>query len=185
MKTYLILAGIVVAATSLQAQENSAVKDKIEEAVVTKVIVNDGKNVESKVVKEEITTKENKVQLSDQAGETINQNIEYVPSEGKKTIRVNKDPSVNLLKTQYYLYQNKRYLFTPDKNGFHISLSDAEGRRQKKTGKTLTISAPNYYLMVSEGRTGVGHFDQYGNFVVEFYDKISDKIVTERYAPLN
>jgi hypothetical protein len=175
---------LMATVTGILYAQDPAVKDKVEEAVVTKVIVNDGKNVESTVVKEEVTTKENKVRISDQEGETINQNIEYIPSEGKTTVKVN--PLASLIKTTHYLNKNKHYTFTPDKNGFYISLYDPLNKKQKRTAKSAKTSLNDYFIITGEGgRNGIGYFDNYGNFIIEYYDKPSDKTLVERYAPTN
>ena len=172
----------ILAVTGLYAQE-SAIKDKKEETVTTKLIVNDGKTVEKVTVKEETTTEKGKVRLEDKDDHYENQKTQYVSAESKKTIRINNNMTAyaKLASPQRYACENKQYSFTQDEGGFFIS--HYENNKKKDVAYLMTTSAKDHFLVSGEEfDSGIGYFDENGNLTIEYPDDATGKMIAKTYT---
>lgn len=180
MKKTMSLAGLLLFVTGIYAQE-TPVKDKKEETVTTKIVVNNGKTIEKITVKEETTTEKRQVRLKDKDDHYENQNVEYVPTESKKTVRINNNIKyANMVKRSFYMYNGKKYSFTPDKTGFFISLQ--QGNQQTRIAKIRKTSAKDHFLVTGNNFSGIGYFDTKGNFIIERPDRSGDNMIVQKYT---
>lgn len=183
MKKSISLGVALLFIAGIYAQE-TPIRDKKEETVTTKLIVNDGKNVEEITVKEETTTEKRDVKLTEKEGHSENLNAEYIPTESKRQVKVNDDVAAVYKNGQrgYYIYNNRKYLFTPDKTGFYISYEN--GRKQTRHAKIRKTNRPEYFLVTGSGFTGIGYYDDNRNFIIEHLDKTGNNTIIQKYTPL-
>jgi hypothetical protein len=67
-------------------------------------------------------------------------------------------------------------LFTSNKKGFTIS--DAE---RNDIGFAARSSNNEYYILTLDNYSGVGYFNEAGNFVVEYYNADLEMLVTKEF----
>lgn len=164
--------------TGVYAQQKKPI-DKMEETTTTKTTVNkNGEKVSENTVK--VTTKkEQEIKTVQRKGNTTNGDKVDTPIKVTKTIQIDSDsdPFYDATnKTVYYNYNNDRFAFTSDSNGFLIaSPNDPSYAEARKSASN------HFYLMTIQGQPGVGYFDSNGNFIVEYYDKENDAMVMESY----
>ncbi len=182
MKKTMSLLAMLLFIGGIYAQE-SAIKDKKEETVTTKLVVNNGKTVEKITVKKETTTQKGKVQLEDSEDHYENQKTSYVASESKKTVRINNNIAAyeKLAKTQYYICENKRYSFTQDEGGFFISYY--QNNKYHDVAYLRATSAKDHFLVSGEEfDSGIGYFDEHGNLTIEYPSDATGKMITKTYT---
>ncbi|HMC02022.1 MAG TPA: hypothetical protein VKN14_13375 [Flavobacteriaceae bacterium] len=156
-------------------------KNVSEETEKKTVTINDGEKVVEKKVK--VTTKEEqKIKLDAKDKHQVNQEIVETPTKVTKTIEVDSDNDVfydTKTEVSYYTFNDQKYTFQKSSKGFNVSLNDdIDG---DLFGHAIRASRNNNYLYKSDDYTGIGYFDDQGNFVVEYYDKDSNGLVKKEF----
>jgi hypothetical protein len=125
------------------------------------------------------TKKEQEIKTVQRKGNTPDGDKVETPVKVTKTIEISSDSDPfngNTEKIVYYNYNDEKYSFTSDNDGFLMTLpeNDSYGQARKSASN-------HFYLMTISGHQGVGYFDSNGNFVVEYYDKDNDMMVMQSY----
>lgn len=163
MKRVLIIFALAVFTTGI-AQEN---ENKKKETVVTKTAVKSekGTDVSTKAVTQ---TEKQVIALED--SNTNQTNLSAV----MKTIEVDTDVS--------YGYDGNRFKFLSqkDEDGYRL-MTVKDNATQEEYAIIKPTSQNGYYIMSQDGKSSFGYFNANGNFVVERYDPILKKIVSDVY----
>ena len=164
--------------SSIYAQEKKPV-DKMEETKTTTTTINkNGEKVSKNTVKE-TTKKEQEIKTVQRKGNTPDGDKIDTPVKVTKTIEISSDSdpfnsaSNNIV---HYNYNDEKFTFTPDDNGFLMTLPE-----NSSYGQARKSASNHFYLMTLNGHPGVGYFNSNGNFVVEYYDKENDAMVIQSY----
>ena len=173
---YLIYIFSLLLITGVYAQDKPV--DKVEETKTKTVKVNkDGEIVENKV--KVTTSKTQKVMTTPKDSSTINNNRVFPKVKVTKTISVDNDndPFYDTTdKVIYYTDGNGKYLFTSNKKGF--TMRDAESNN---IGYAARSTNNEYYILTMDNYSGVGYFNDEGNFVVEYYNADLEMLVTKEF----
>ncbi|WP_152611309.1 hypothetical protein [Psychroserpens mesophilus] len=173
---YLIYAFSLLMVTGAYAQNKPV--DKVEETKTKTIKVNkDGKIVENKV--KVTTSKTQEVMTTPKDSSTINNQRVFPKVKVTKTISVDNDndPFYDTTdKVIYYTDENGKYLFTSNKKGF--TMSDAESN---DIGFAARSTNNEYYILTMDNYSGVGYFNEAGNFVVEYYNADLEMLVTKEF----
>ena len=177
MKNLIYIVSFLMA-TGVYAQEKKPI-DKMEQTTTTKTTVNkNGEKVSENTVK--VTTKtEQEIKTVQQAGNTTNGDKVDTPIKVTKTIQIDSDsdPFFDASnKTVYYNYNNDKFTFSSDSNGFMMASAE-----NPSYGEARKSASNHFYLMTIKGQPGVGYFDSNGNFIVEYYNKDTDAMIMESY----
>ena len=152
--------------------------DKVEETKTKTVKVNiDGDIVENKV--QVTTSKKQKVMTTPEKDSNINNDRVFPKVKVTKTISVDNDndPFYDTTdKIVYYTDENGNYLFTSNKKGF--TMSDTENNT---FGYAARSTNNEYYILTMDNYSGVGYFNDDGNFVVEYYNADLEMLVTKEF----
>jgi hypothetical protein len=164
--------------SSVYAQEKKPV-DKMEETKTTTTTVNkNGEKVSESTIKE-TTRKEQEVKTVQRKGNTPDGDKVATPVKITKTIEISSDsdPFYDTLdKIMYYNYNNAKFTFASDTDGFVMTSPE-----NSSYGQARKSVSNHFYLMTIKGYPGVGYFDSNGSFVVEYYNKEKDAMIMESY----
>ena len=162
------------------AQEKS--RDMSEKTEVKTVKINNGKEVIENKVK--VTTREEKeIKLNEKDAGKVNQDM--VIDNDKKVIREveidnDSDPFYDTkLKMVTYTQNDQEYSFIRNESGFNVSAAESDemyGNAYKSNIRK------NYYIFNSEKDSGIGYFNSKGNFVIEYYSKENQKLMSKEFV---
>lgn len=177
MKT-IILALSLLTCSGLIAQEKAPV-DKMEATKTTTTTVdkNGEKVILSKV--KETTRKEQVIKTQQRGGNTVNGDKIDTPIEVTKTMQIDSawDPFYDVsVKSKTYDFNGEQMTFSSNDSGFLMSSTD-----DASYGEARETSNRHLYLTTTKGHPGVGYFDSNGSFVIEYYNKEQNMMVTEIY----
>ena len=157
-------------------------KEVKEEVKVKKVKVkNNEKTTENKV--KVVMRETNEVQLDKSDKNKINQKRVPATSKVEKMTYIDNDEgdSYDVLTTEtYYKMNNWNYLFSPIENGFEMAQNIANNR-SKKVGNSYASSIKGYCIVDGPKNSGIGYFDNRGNFVTEYYNKDTKQVEVKTY----
>lgn len=170
----LVLSSVLVLSMTFVFAQN---KDVLEETVTkTKTIV-DNQGAE-KVSKSMIVRKEQKVELSQEDQNKINQSrIDSPTKVTRHQTVVQGDDKVMLDKKATFTCNGSECDFNPQSDGFTISSKDDAG-----LNATTYVSSNKNFIVETENGNGIGYFDKKGNFVIEYYDKSSNELIKRVYS---
>jgi hypothetical protein len=162
------------------AQEKKAANVDVEETVTVKTTTmeKDGKMVKEKVKTE--VKKETPITFEEKSGEL---NREKNLSKVTKTVSVEKDwdPFYNQTDTLvYYSYDNSNYNFQQNETGF--MLSTLEDDEDVEYGRATRVNDSNNYMVKTDNYTGIGYFNEKGNFIVRYKDVSNNDMIEIEYV---
>ncbi|WP_431134176.1 hypothetical protein [Psychroserpens mesophilus] len=172
----LIYAFSLLMVTGAYAQNKPV--DKVEETKTKTIKVKkDGEVVENKV--KVTTTKEQQVKTKAEKNSTINNDRVFPKVKVTKTVSVDNDNDPfydSTDKIEYYTNEDGKYLFTSNKKGF--TMSDAQNNT---IGFAARSTNNQYYILNMNNYSGVGYFNNDGNFVVEYYNSDLEMLVNKEF----
>ena len=125
------------------------------------------------------TRTENDVKLAEGDKNKINQERVSVPVQVTETIMVTDNTPFTSDKTSMtYKVDDRICEFKMNENGFVILDSD----NSKPTKVEQSDADVTQFVLNDNGQTGIGYFDENGNFIVQQFDKKSNKIVSKIYT---
>jgi len=178
LKTILGIALLSSTVMMAQNQETNTVDHEETVTVEKKAVMKDGKMVEGKV--KTIKRKETPVTFERRTGKL---NREKNPSKVTETVMIDNDwdPFYDKkMETTYYSYNNMYYNFKPDSKGFVMSTKKND-KVYLRNGRAMRIDNMNNYYVTTKDYSGIGYFNEEGNFVVRYYDEKSDDMIEIEY----
>jgi hypothetical protein len=165
---------ILLISTCVIAQEKpTEVKEEVE--VKTIKVKDNEKTTENKV---KVVVRETaNVELDENDENQVNQ--DRVPA----TTKVEKMTYVNnnvLASETSYKMNDGNYVFSPNETGFEMSQS-TENNQSVNIGKSVASSIKGYYIVDGASHSGIGYFDENGNFVTEYYNKDTKQVEVKTY----
>ncbi|MDW5288432.1 hypothetical protein [Formosa sp. PL04] len=176
MKTiYLVFAMLFIYSANAQTDPKKDVLDETK-TITTKEYTGDGIK-ESKV---EINTRtEQSVKLAEGDENEVNQNRVYSPVEVTETVKVTENSPFTANKnSMIYEVDGKTCEFKMQENGFLI----LDSTNSEPTKVEQSDADSTQFVMNDNGQTGIGYFDENGNFIVQQFDRKSNKIISKTYT---
>ena len=172
---YLIFAILLTYTANAQTDPK---KDVTVESKKVTTTVNNGKEIKENTVEYNTRTEQN-VKLSDADKNKVNQSRVYTPAQVTETVRVTDNtPFTENKKSMRYELKGKMYQFDMHENGFLIS----DSASNIPTMVEQSDADSTQFVMNDNGQTGIGYFDEKGNFIVQQFDKNSNEIVSKIYT---
>lgn len=94
-----------------------------------------------------------------------------------KEIPADKPQSV---KTLRYLLNEDAFEFKKEEYGYELLKGDKD--KAALVGKIYVLKRSNTYLVKAGDLSGAGHFDSYGNFILERVNPITNKLISDIFA---
>lgn len=160
-KILIVLALAAFTAGHAQIDRNTNTK---ETTVVKKTYIEDGSGIDVETQKATIS-QQRKLALNNTDVDKTNYSVRMTP------LTVNTDYS--------YTYNDKTYSFSSNSSNNGYTLNEVHnGTNYNEYAQLKPIGQKGYYLYNKDGKTSVGYFNQYGNFVVEGFDANQDNVST-------
>ncbi len=179
MKNLLFIAALILSGTLIAQEKPTEVKQETE---VKTVKTNHGDKVSKKSVK--VVTKETaNVELDKSDKDKIDQSRVKATTKVEKEVYVDNDDSTgfNMLTTEtYFVSDGGTYAFSPNEKGFGMNYNP-EDDASVEIGKSWASSNDGYYIVDGEAHSGIGHFNDNGDFVVEYYNKDTQQVEVKIY----
>lgn len=173
MKTILFGISVIMCTLSSQAQNKNV--QETTKSTVTTIKTSEG---EKKFVKSENTTEVQNIELKDANPNTLNIEMKDSPVSVTSTTQItNPDGTtrtVDVDRSSYYTYNDRKYKLALDASGYTMSNGNEKPALLRKT-------TTNSYIFRAKNKTAIGYFDTNGNLVLETYDDKSDKVSVETY----
>ncbi|WP_299228196.1 hypothetical protein [uncultured Psychroserpens sp.] len=152
--------------------------DKVEETKVKTIKVEkDGKIVENKI---KVTTKKEQEVMTDPNYEgTVNAPRVFPEVKVTKTVSIDNDNDPfydSKDEIIYFTNNDSKYAFTSNESGFLMSDDN-----NKMFATAVRSSNSQYYILDINNYSGVGYFNDEGNFVVEYYNSDTKMLVNEEF----
>ena len=148
---------------------------KTTEVKKAKKVNEKGKSYSTKV--KVVTKKEKETKFDPKQKHKLNQDIVESPITVDKTIMVDNDSDVfydSKAKVKYFKYKGNKYDFLIDKNNLLITYKlDDKAITSARAIKSINN---NFYIVEGKDFNGVGYFNKYGDFIIEYKNKESDKL---------
>lgn len=174
MKTIILATIAFLISTSIEAQ-NKNVKD---ETKTTTTTVTDNKG-EKTYVKKENTREVQEIKLKDEKPNTLNIETKDSPVVVTTTTTItNPDGStrtVDVDRSSYYTFNNKKYNVKLDGNGYRIT------SEEDNISGLLRKTSTNSFIFYNEKETSIAYFDKDGNLVLETYNSKTDTVSYQTY----
>jgi hypothetical protein len=165
---------ILLISTSVLAQVTP--KEIKEEVEVKTLKVKDNEKTTQRQVKV-ITRETADVELDENDANKTNQERVAATTKVEKMTYVNDNVLTN--ETSYKM-NDGNYVFSPNETGFEMSQS-RENNQYEKIGKSWASSVKGYYIVDGAAHSGIGYFDQSGNFVTEYYNNDTKQVEVKTY----
>ena len=144
----------------------------------TKTIVIEDSEGTHKTVKTEVVKKDQKIELGKENPNSINipavDSPILVTTSTKITNPDGTTRTVLLDRSGYYENNGRIYVLALDASGYTLTYGEMKPALLRKT-------SINSYIYKMGTKTAVSYFDSYENLVVEFYDELSNQIISEKY----
>lgn len=176
MKHFIYICSLLLV-TGVYAQEKTPIDKTKETKTKTVKVKKNGKTVENKV--KVTTTKEQAVITTPKKNSTIDNNRVYPDVKVTKTISVDNDNDPfydSEEKIVYYTNSDGKYAFSKNDKGFKIVSS-----KQEDLGYAVKSVNNAYYILNLDNYSGVGYFNNEGNFVVEYYNAELDMLIEKEF----
>lgn len=163
--------------TGVYAQEKKPIDKTKQTETKTVKVKKDGKTIENKV--KVTTTKEQAVVTKPKKNSEIDNNRVYPEVKVTKTISVDNDNDPfydSKDKIVYYTNTDGKFAFSQDDKGFNIM--DAN---KKSMGYAAKSAKNAYYILNTDNYSGVGYFNDQGDFVVEYYNAELGMLVEKEF----
>lgn len=179
----LIYTGIFLITGVMFAQEKP--RSMTETTEVKTVKIDNGQEVVKNKVK--VTTREEKqIKLDkDDAGKVNQDRVIHDDKKVVKTIEIDNDNDPfydSEIELVTYVRDGEEYSFVKNANGFDVSGSS----NNKNFGNATRSSIDDkYYLFNNEDYSGIGYFDDDGNFNIEYFDRSTNAIMISKFLSSN
>ena len=175
MKTIILATIALLVSISIEAQ-NKNIKDETKTTTTT-ITDSNGKKT---YVKKENTREVQKIELKEEKPNTLNIETKDSPVVVTTTTKItNPDGStrtVDVDRSSYYMYDNKKYNVKLDANGYRITGDDI------KKSALLRKTSTNSFIYYNGKETSIGYFDTDGNLVLETYNSKTDTVTYKTYV---
>lgn len=179
MKNYIYLFVLLVSGTAMAQEKPKEVK---QETIEKTVKYNNGEKISESKIK--VVSRETAdVELAMDDKEKVNQNRVATTKKVETMVMVDDDldPDYELLsKETHFISDDKSFKFTPNNGGFNIAY-DNNSNKFVVVGKAYSSKNPGSYVVKGETYNGVGHFNEKGDFIVEYYNADSQSLKTIMY----
>ncbi|WP_100611585.1 hypothetical protein [Confluentibacter lentus] len=180
MKHVIYICLLLFAGTVFAQQKPKEVKEEVE--VKTVKVKDNEKTTENKV--KVVTRETSDVELDEKDKNKTNQDRVPGTTKVEKKTYVDNDASDKysiLTSETYYKMDDGNYVFSPSEQGFQISHSKGDNQPQNIIGKSWPTSLKGYFIVDGASQSGIGYFDQNGNFVTEYYNKSTKQVEVKTY----
>lgn len=164
----LFIAGIMTVNAQTEVIKTTEVKK-------AKKVNEKGETYDTKV--KVVTTKEKKVKFDPKQKHQLNQGVIETPVAVEKTIMVDndKDPFYDSkTKVNYFKYKGEQYGFLIDQKDLLIT---RKVNNEDVTSARAYRSINNdFYVVQGDEFNGVGYFNKYGDFIIEYRNKETNKL---------
>jgi hypothetical protein len=164
------------------SQEKPKNISEVEKIKTTKV--NNGEGIVEKKIK--VTTREEQaIEFDEKDKNKTDKDIIESPVKVKKTIEIDNDNDRlydSMVEIGYYEFEGNRYNFRKMNNGFLVSSDNKEN--SNSFGNIERFNKENHYLFRNAETTGIGYFNNEGNFIIEYYDKKSGELVSKEFMSI-
>lgn len=178
MMKNIVFIGLFLISGALFAQEKS--RDKLEETETKTITTDNGREVTQKKVKV-TTTEEQEIKMSEDDADKVNQERNMDAGKKKtKTIEIDNDADPfydSKMEVINFQQDGDIYKFVKSSNGFEVSTLEPH----MEYGRAVKSSNSNKYEFKTSNFSGIGYFDDQGNFVIEYYDAETKQQVTEKF----
>jgi len=179
MKNVMYICLFLFVGTVFAQEKPKEVKEEVE--VKTVKVKDNEKTTENKV---KVVTRETSDIVFDEEDKN-KMDKDRIPSTTKveKKVYVDNDASDSydiLTSETYYKINDGNYVFSPVEKGFVIS-QGVKNDKSKSIGKSYASSVKGYYIVDGASHSGIGYFDQNGNFVTEYYNKDTKQVEVKTY----
>ncbi|WP_396145120.1 hypothetical protein [Flavobacterium sp.] len=175
MKKIILVTIALLVSISFEAQ-NKNIKDETKTTTTT-ITDSNGKKT---YVKKENTREVQKIELKEEKPNTLNIETKDSPVVVTTTTKItNPDGStrtVDVDRSSYYMYDNKKYNVELDANGYRITGDDI------KKSALLRKTSTNSFIYYNGKETSIGYFDTDGNLVLETYNSKTDTVTYKTYV---
>lgn len=124
-----------------------------------------------------VTKKEKKTKFDPNQKHKLNQDVVDSPITVDKTIMVDNDSDTfydSEAKVKYFKYKGNKYDFLIDQNDLLITykLNDED----ITSARAIKSMNNDFYVIEGKDFNGVGYFNKYGDFIIEYKNKESNKL---------
>lgn len=170
----IITTALLICSVATAQTEPKDVKE--ETKTVTTKVDNGNEVVKEKV---EYSTKEvQDVRLSESDKNKVNQDRVDAPVQVTETVKITSNSPFTESKQQInYTLDGKKSVFTMINDGFVIS----DPSNSEKTMKAKQSKDNHQFVIEKDGETGIGYFDDNGNFIVQQFDEKTNKLESKTY----
>ncbi|WP_434036101.1 hypothetical protein [Formosa sp. 4Alg 33] len=172
---YIVVALLFMYTVNAQTDPKKDVTVESKKVITT---INNGSEIKKNTVEYQKRTEQD-VKLAEGDKNKINQSRVDTPAQVTETVRVNNNtPFTSDRKSMQYELDGKMCQFDIHENGFLIT--DSSSNTPTKVEQSDADSTQ--FVMNDNGKTGIGYFDEKGNFIVQQFDKNSNEIVSKVYT---
>lgn len=144
----------------------------------TKTVTIEDAEGKHKTVKTEVIKKDQKIELGKENPNSINiptiDSPILVTTSTKITNPDGTTRTVQLDRSGYYENNGRIYVLALDASGYNLTHGEMKHALLRKT-------SINSYIYTMETKTAVAYFNSNENLIVEFYDELSNQIISEKY----
>jgi hypothetical protein len=179
MKNYIYLFVLLIGGTAMAQEKPKEIK---EETIEKTIKYNNGEQITESKLKV-VSRETSDVALASGDKEKIYQNRVATTKKVETMVMVDDDfdPDYELLsKETHFISDDKSFKFTPSDGGFNIAY-DNNNNKFVVVGKAYSSENPGSYVVKGETYSGIGHFNEKGDFIVEYYNTDSRSLKTISY----
>lgn len=177
MKQFICIAALACFGTVLGQTKD--VKVETEQKIIK---IEDNKGTTEKKVS--VTTRETAdVKLDDADKNKVNQDRIQTTAKVEKTISVDNDAdaSYDAIKTEtFYKNETGMYMLMPSETGYVLAVKNKDDKYVENS-KILKTSTKGQYLIKNNAVSGMGYFDEKGNFIVHYLSDKDNTVSTQIY----
>ncbi len=144
-------------------------KNVSEETTVKTTKINNGDKILENKVK--VTTREEQtIEFNENDKNKRDKDIVETPVMVTKIVEVKNDDTTTKTEVGYFEFDGKRYYSNKANNDF-----------LQPSAQITKFKKENYYLFQNNNYTGIGYFDEEGNFIVEYSDKTGGNVKMQKF----
>lgn len=124
-----------------------------------------------------VTQKEKEMKFDPKQKHKLNQDVVESPITVDKTIMVDNDSDAfydTKTKVKYFKYKGNKYDFLIDKNNLLITYKLDD--KDITSARAIKSMNNNFYIVEGKEFNGVGYFNKYGDFIIEYRNNESKKV---------
>lgn len=124
-----------------------------------------------------VTKKEKQTKFNPNQKNKLNQDVVASPITVDKTIMVDNDSDIfydSKAKVKYFKYKGNKYDFLIDKNNLLITYK--LNNEDITSARAIKSINNNFYVVEGKDFNGVGYFNKYGDFIIEYKNQESNNL---------